>query len=134
MEHHRRAQLAGMPDDFKNAIQVEGENKWVLDQSTALSTQDLHDHRARNRDLAASRCSTATPARIDPASMTMADFLIRIAQLRAKRAELMGYTPMRPTRLETRMAKDTSAVPRILARVLKPALRRAKEERADSRR
>ncbi|MCL4140566.1 UNVERIFIED_CONTAM: hypothetical protein GTU68_028268 [Idotea baltica] len=57
--------------------------------------------------------------------------LIEIAQLRAKRAELMGYKSHAHYQLETRMAKTPQTAEDFLKRVLEPGLERAKEERAD---
>jgi peptidyl-dipeptidase Dcp len=57
--------------------------------------------------------------------------LIRIAQLRARRAELMGYESHAHYQLDTRMAKTPQTAEDFLLRVWQPALARAKEELAD---
>ncbi|MBT8102413.1 MAG: M3 family metallopeptidase, partial [Gammaproteobacteria bacterium] len=56
---------------------------------------------------------------------------IKIAQLRAQRAELMGYASHAHYQLETRMAKTPKGAEDFLLRVWRPGLERAKEERAD---
>ncbi|MEN0079660.1 MAG: M3 family metallopeptidase, partial [Pseudomonadota bacterium] len=57
--------------------------------------------------------------------------LIEIAQLRAERAELLGYASHAEYQLEERMAKTPQGAEDFLLRVWEPGLARAKEERAD---
>jgi peptidyl-dipeptidase Dcp len=56
---------------------------------------------------------------------------IRIARLRAERAELMGYESHAHYQLETRMAKTPEAAEAFLLEVWGPALEQAKKDRAD---
>jgi len=122
------AQLAGMPDDFKNAIKVEGENKWVL--TVDRSVYETFMTQGENRDLR-KQMFDGYRLRASSGEYDNGPILIKIAQLRAKRAELMGYTSHAAYQLETRMAKTPQQAEEFLARVLKPGLERAKEERAD---
>ena len=57
--------------------------------------------------------------------------LIETAQLRAKRAELMGYESHAHYQLDVRMAKTPQGAEDFLLRVWRPGLEQAKQERAD---
>jgi len=56
---------------------------------------------------------------------------IRVAQLRAQRAAILGYASHAHYILETRMAKTPQGAENFLLRVWRPGLEQAKQERAD---
>ena len=122
------SQLAGLPDDFKNAIKVEGEDKWILTVDRAV--YETFMTLGENRDLR-KQMFDGYRLRASSGEYDNGPILIRVAQLRAKRAELMGYPSHAAYQLETRMAKTPQQAEEFLARVLEPGLERAKEERAD---
>ena len=122
------ADLAGLPDDFKSAIKVDGEDKWIL--TVDRSVYETFMTEGENRDLR-KQMFDGYRLRASSGAHDNGPILIRIAQLRAKRAELMGYTSHAAYQLDTRMAKTPEQAEAFLVRVLEPALARAKEERAD---
>jgi peptidyl-dipeptidase Dcp len=122
------AQLAGLADDFMNAIKVDGEDKWVL--TVDRSVYETFMTQGENRDLR-KKMFDGYRLRASSGENDNGPILIKIAQLRAKRAELMGYSSHAAYQLETRMAKTPQQAEEFLERVLKPGLERAKEERAD---
>ena len=122
------AQLAGLADDFKNSIKVEGEDKWVL--TVDRSVYETFMTQGENRDLR-KQMFDGYRLRASSGEYDNGPILIRIAQLRAKRAELMGYPSHAAYQLETRMAKTPQQAEDFLKRVLEPGLARAREERTD---
>ncbi|MEH6808353.1 MAG: M3 family metallopeptidase [Hyphomonas oceanitis] len=122
------ASLAGLSDDFKNAIKVDGEDKWIL--TVDRSVYETFMTEGENRDLR-KQMFDGYRLRASSGEHDNGPILIRIAQLRAKRAELMGYTSHAAYQLAPRMAKTPEQAEAFLVRVLEPALFRAKEERAD---
>lgn len=121
-------QLAGLADDFKNSIKVEGEDKWVL--TVDRSVFETFMTQGENRDLR-KQMFDGYRLRASSGEYDNGPILIRIAQLRARRAELMGYPSHAAYQLETRMAKTPQQAEDFLKRVLEPGLARATEERAD---
>ncbi|WP_430403432.1 M3 family metallopeptidase [Hyphomonas sp.] len=122
------AQLAGLADDFKNSIKVEGEDKWVL--TVDRSVFETFMTQGENRDLR-KQMFDGYRLRASSGEYDNGPILIKIAQLRARRAELMGYPSHAAYQLETRMAKTPQQAEDFLKRVLEPGLARATEERAD---
>ncbi|KCZ92383.1 M3 family metallopeptidase [Hyphomonas johnsonii] len=122
------AQLAGLSDDFRNAIKVDGEDKWVL--TVDRSVYETFMTQGENRELR-QKMFDGYRLRASSGEFDNGPILIRIAQLRAKRAELMGYKSHAAYQLATRMAKTPEQAEAFLVSVLTPALERAKEERAD---
>ena len=122
------ADLAGLSDDFKKAIKVEGEDKWIL--TVDRSVYETFMTEGENRDLR-KQMFDGYRLRASSGAHDNGPILIRIAQLRAKRAELMGYPSHAAYQLAPRMAKTPEQAEAFLVRVLEPALARAKEERAD---
>jgi len=122
------AQLAGLADDFKNSIKVDGEDKWIL--TVDRSVYETFMTQAENRELR-KKMFDGYRLRASSGEYDNGPILIEIAQLRAKRAELMGYSSHAAYQLETRMAKTPQQAEDFLKRVLEPGLERAKEERAD---
>jgi peptidyl-dipeptidase Dcp len=121
-------QLAGLADDFKNSIKVEGEDKWVL--TVDRSVYETFMTQGENRDLR-KQMFDGYRLRASSGEYDNGPILIKIAQLRAKRAELMGYPSHAAYQLETRMAKTPQQAEDFLKRVLEPGLARAREERTD---
>lgn len=121
-------QLAGLADDFKNSIKVEGEDKWVL--TVDRSVYETFMTQGENRDLR-KQMFDGYRLRASSGEYDNGPILIRIAQLRARRAELMGYPSHAAYQLETRMAKTPQQAEDFLKRVLEPGLARAREERTD---
>ncbi|MEQ8322358.1 MAG: M3 family metallopeptidase [Rhodospirillales bacterium] len=122
------AQLAGLADDFKNSIKVDGEDKWIL--TVDRSVYETFMTQAENRELR-KKMFDGYRLRASSGEYHNGPILIEIVQLRAKRAELMGYSSHAAYQLETRMAKTPQQAEDFLKRVLEPGLERAKEERAD---
>lgn len=121
-------QLAGLADDFRNSIKVEGEDKWVL--TVDRSVFETFMTQGENRDLR-KQMFDGYRLRASSGEYDNGPILIKIAQLRARRAELMGYPSHAAYQLETRMAKTPQQAEDFLKRVLEPGLARATEERAD---
>lgn len=120
-------QLAGLADDFKSSIKVEGEDKWVLTVDRPVY-EDFMTH-GENRDLR-KKMFDGYRLRASGGDDDNGPILIKITQLRAKRAQLMGYPSHAAYQLETRMAKTPQQAEDFLKRVLEPGLSRAREERA----
>lgn len=121
------ADLAGLSEDFKNALKVEGEDKWVL--TVDRSVYETFMTQSENRDLR-ERMFNGYRLRASEGEYDNGPLAIKIAQLRAKRAELMGYKSHAHYQLETRMAKTPKGAEDFLLKVWEPGLARAKEERA----
>jgi len=122
------AQTAGLSDDFKAVAWNEEEGAWVvgLDRSsyeTFMTQSELRELRRQLFDGYRLRASSGEGEN--------GAIAIKLAQLRAKRAELMGYRSHAHYQLETRMAKTPEAAEDFLLRVWRPGLARAREELAD---
>jgi peptidyl-dipeptidase Dcp len=122
------ARLKGLPEDLKAAVKVEGEDKWVLtvDRAVYEAAMTTAEDRALRKQLFDGYRLRASSGAFDNGPT-----LIKIAQLRAKRAELMGYKSHAHYELETRMAKTPDQAEDFLKCVLAPGLKRAAEEKAD---
>lgn len=122
------ARLGGLTDDFKNAVKVEGEDKWAVGLSRSFFEGFMSS--AEDRDLRSQLFdgyrNVASSGDYDNGPLA-----IRLAQLRAKRAELMGYKSHAHYVLEQRMAHTPEAALEFLQKVLEPGLKRAAEEQAD---
>ena len=122
------AQLVGLADDFKAALKVDGEDKWVL--TVDRSVYETFMTQSENRDLR-KQMFDGYRLRANSGEYDNGPILIEIAQLRAKNAELMGYTSHAHYQLETRMAKTPKGAEDFLLRVWEPGLVRAKQELAE---
>lgn len=122
------AQLSGLAPDFKSAIKVDGEDKWIL--TVDRSVYETFMTQADNRDLRR-QMFDGYRLRASSGEFDNGPTLIRIAQLRARRAELMGYRNHAEFQLAERMAKTPEAAEAFLVKVLEPGLKRAAEEKAD---
>ncbi|PKP80393.1 MAG: M3 family peptidase [Alphaproteobacteria bacterium HGW-Alphaproteobacteria-18] len=122
------ARLGGLTEDFKNAIKVEGQQKWAVGLSRSFFEgfmSSAEDRELRSQLFDGYR-TVASSGEYDNGPLA-----IKLAQLRAKRAELMGYPSHAHYVLEQRMAHTPEAAIEFLQKVLEPGLARAEEERAD---
>ena len=122
------SQLGGLSESFKSAIKVEGEEKWVvgLNRSPFETFMTQSTNRELRKQLFDGYRLRASAGENDNGPLA-----IKIAQLRAERAQLMGYDSHAHYQLETRMAKTPEAAEEFLLRVWRPGLVRAGEELAD---
>jgi len=122
------AQTAGLSDDFKASLWNEDANAWVVglnrsSYETFMTQSDNRELRAQLFDGYRLRASTGD---IDNGPLA-----IKVAQLRARRAALLGYASHAHYQLEQRMAKTPKGAEDFLLRVWRPGLARAKEELVD---
>ncbi len=122
------AQTAGLSDDFKAAIWSKDAGAWVigLNRSAYETFMTQSEVRELREQLFDGYRLRAVSGDIDNGPLA-----IKVAQLRAKRARLMGYESHAHYQLETRMAKTPTGAEDFLLRVWRPGLARAKEELAD---
>jgi len=122
------ADTAGLSEDFKAAIWNEEAGAWIvgLNRSAYETFMTQSDNRELRKLLFDGYRLRASSGDTDNGPIA-----IKVAQLRAKRAELMGYESHAAYELETRMAKTPEAAEEFLLRVWRPGLEQAKEERAD---
>lgn len=122
------SRLAGLSEGFRNALQVEGEEKWQVGLSRSFFEGFMAS--AEDRDLRQQLFDgyreVASSGEFDNGPLAL-----EIARLRAKRAELMGYKSHAHYVLEDRMARTPEAALEFLGKVLEPGLARAAEEEAD---
>ncbi len=122
------ADLGGLSDSFKAAIKVEDEEKWVVGLNR--SPYETFMTQSTNRELR-QQLFDAYRLRASEGEADNGPLAIKIAQLRAERAQLMGYESHAHYQLETRMAKTPEGAEEFLLRVWRPGLARAREELAD---
>lgn len=122
------ADLGGLSDSFKAAIKVDDENKWVVGLNR--SPYETFMTQSTNRELRQTLFD-AYRLRASEGDNDNGPIAIKIAQLRAERAQLLGYQSHAHYQLETRMAKTPEAAEEFLLRVWRPGLVRAREELAD---
>lgn len=125
------AELAGLTDSFKATLWDEDAQAWVigLDRSVFETFMTQSENRELRKQLFDGYRLRAASGEFDNGPI-----LIEIAQLRAKRARLLGYESHAHYQLETRMAKTPQGAEDFLLQVWRPGLERAKEERADMQR
>ncbi|MEO0424652.1 MAG: M3 family metallopeptidase [Pseudomonadota bacterium] len=122
------ADTAGLSEAFKSSIWDEDEEAWVvtLDRSvyeTFMTQSEVRELREQAFDGYRLRASDG-----DTDNGPLA---IKIAQLRAQRAALLGYDTHADYVLEYNMARTPKGAEDFLLRVWKPGLEQAKVERAD---
>ncbi|MEM7217415.1 MAG: M3 family metallopeptidase [Pseudomonadota bacterium] len=122
------ADTAGLADDFKANIWDADKKAWVLGLNrsvyeTFMTQSDVRSLRKRMFDGYTNRANSG--------EFDNGPLAIEIAQLRAKRAELMGYDSHAHYQLAVRMAKTPQGAEDFLLRVWLPGLQQAKQERAD---
>ncbi len=128
LEISDEAQTAGLSDAFKASVWDEEAGAWVVglnrsSYETFMTESEVRELRAQLFDGYRLRASAG--------ETDNGPLAIRVAQLRAKRAELMGYESHAHYQLETRMAKTPAGAEDFLLRVWRPGLARAKQELAD---
>ncbi|QOY94413.1 M3 family metallopeptidase [Massilia sp. UMI-21] len=129
-----RAELAGMSDKAIDAAAAEGkkrgmEGKFVIPvvnttQQAPLSV--LTNRATREKLLAASMARGSRGGEYDNRNV-----VLKIAKLRAERAQLLGYQNHAAYHLEDQTAKTPAAVNQLLAEFAKPAVRNARKEAAE---
>ncbi|MFK8017135.1 MAG: M3 family metallopeptidase [Gammaproteobacteria bacterium] len=122
------ADVAGLSDDFKAALWDDEANAWVLGLDRSVYENFMVQ--SENRDLR-KRMFDGYTQRASQGEYDNGPVLVKIAQLRAKRAELMGYASHAHYELETRMAKTPQGAEDFLKRVWAPGLEKAKIERSE---
>ena len=122
------ARLAGISPDLKAALNVEGEDRWLIgvDRSVFEDVMTTAEDRELRRALFDGYRLRSSEGQYDNGPVA-----IKIAQLRAKKAELMGYKSHAHYVIENRMARTPEVAMSFLAQVLEPGLQRAAEEIAD---
>ena len=120
--------LGGLSDSFKSAIKVKNEEKWVVGLNR--SPYETFMTQSTNRDLR-KKLFNGYRLRASSGDIDNGPIAIKIAQLRAERARILGYKSHAEYQLETRMAKTPEGAEEFLLRVWRPGLARAKEELAD---
>ena len=121
-------EIAGLSDDFKAAIWDDEKEAWVVGLNR--SSYETFMVQSENRELR-EKLFNGYRLRATTGERDNGPLAIKIAQLRAKRAELMGYDSHADYILEYNMAKTPKGAEDFLLRVWRPGLERAKEERAD---
>ena len=121
-------EIAGLSDDFKAAVWDEDKQAWVVGLNR--SSYETFMVQSENRELR-DKLFNGYRLRATSGDRDNGPLAIKIAQLRAKRAELMGYNSHAEYILEYNMAKTPKGAEDFLLRVWRPGLERAKEERAD---
>ena len=121
-------EIAGLSDDFKAAIWNEDKKAWMVGLNR--SSYETFMVQSENRDLR-KKLFDGYRMRASGGDIDNGPLAIRVAQLRAKRAELLGYKSHAHYTLETRMAKTPQGAEDFLLRVWRPGLEQAIKERAD---
>ena len=122
------ADTAGLSDEFKGNIWNEDKQAWVvtLDRSVYETFMTQSENRELREQAFNGYRQRATEGDTDNGPLA-----IKIAQLRAQRAALLGYDSHAHYILEYNMARTPKGAEDFLLRVWRPGLERAKEERAD---
>jgi len=119
-------ELAGLSEDFKAALKQD--DVWVL--KLDRSVYETFMTQSENRDLR-KQMFDGYRLRASEGELDNGPIAIRLAQLRAKRAELLGYGSHAEYILEYNMARDPETVENFLVRVWEPGLAQAKSERSE---
>jgi len=122
------SRLGGLSADFKNALDADGNKTWEIGLDRSVFEGFMTN--ALDRDLR-SQLFDGYRLRASKGEFDNGAVAIKIAQLRAKRAELMGYKSHAHYVIDNRMARTPEAALEFLAKVLEPGLKRAAEEQAD---
>ena len=120
------AELAGVSDDVRGSLWDEEREAWVLGLSRSVYESLMTQ--SDNRDLR-KRLFDGYRLRAADGEFDNGPLAVRIAELRARRAELMGYASHAHYQLENRMAKTPQAAEAFLLDVWRPALAKAKADR-----
>ena len=119
------SELAGLSPDFKKALWDEDEQAWMIGLDRSVYENFMVQ--AENRDLRKKLFDGYT-LRASAGEHDNGPILIKIAQLRARRAELMGYKSHAHYELEDRMAKTPQGAEDFLKQVWMPGLAKAQIE------
>lgn len=130
------AQLDGLTDDQKaRAAQLAAaqghEGKWAINMQRASCDPVLRY--AKNRELRQKVYLTYVNRGNQGNQYDSKNIAAQLVRLRLEKAKLMGYKDFSALALETRMAKEASAVYKLLDAVWKPAVAKAQAELADIR-
>jgi peptidyl-dipeptidase Dcp len=129
----RRAELAGLPESAINAA-AEAAKARGMDGQWLISLQNTSGQPAlaqlENRALR-ERLYWASVERANSGEFDNTGVLVRMAQLRAERARLLGYEHHAAYALEDQTARTTEAVNGLLARLAPAAVANARREAAD---
>ena len=128
LELKEEDEVAGLSDDFKSAIYDANKEAWVVGLNR--SAYESFMVQSTNRKLR-ERLFNGYRLRASKGEYDNGPIAVKIAQLRAERAGLMGYDSHAHYILEYNMAKTPQGAEDFLLRVWRPALARAKQERAD---
>ena len=120
--------VAGLSDDFKTAIWDDEKEAWVVGLNR--SSYETFMTQSENRELR-EKLFNGYRLRATSGERNNGPLAIQIAQLRAERAELMGYDSHAHYILEYNMAKTPQGAEDFLLRVWEPGLAQATQERAD---
>jgi peptidyl-dipeptidase Dcp len=124
------AELSGLPAGMVGSARAKAEAKskegWLfgLDRGTYEGFMTFSDHREYRRQMNQAYRSRAGQGGVNDNR----DLLAEVAQLRAERAQLLGYPSHSAYQLETRMAKTPSNAEDFLKQVWKPGLEKAGQE------
>ena len=121
-------EIAGLSEDFKAAIWNEEKQAWVVGLNR--SSYETFMVQSENRELR-EKLFNGYRLRATAGERDNGPLAIKIAQLRAERAELMGYDSHAHYILEYNMAKTPKGAEDFLLRVWRPGLEQAKKERED---
>ena len=121
-------EIAGLSEDFKAAIWNEEKEAWVVGLNR--SAYETFMVQSRNRELR-EKLFNGYRLRASQGERDNGPLAVKIAQLRAERAELMGYESHAHYVLEYNMAKTPEGAEDFLLRVWRPGLEQAKKERED---
>ena len=121
-------EIAGLSDDYKAAIWKEDKEAWVVGLNR--SSFETFMVQSENRELR-KKLLDGYRLRASAGERDNGPLAIKIAQLRAERAELMGYDSHAHYILEYNMARTPKNTEDFLLRVWRPGLEQAKQERAD---
>ncbi|MBT8100798.1 MAG: M3 family metallopeptidase, partial [Gammaproteobacteria bacterium] len=122
------ADTAGLTDDFKANIWDDEKQAWIVGLNR--SVYETFMTQSENRELR-EKLFNGYRNRAAKGEHDNGPIAIRVAQLRAKLAELKGYESHAHYQLEQRMAKTPQGAEDFLLQVWRPGLERAKEERAE---
>jgi len=128
MEITNPKHLSGLSESFKASIKVGNEERWVVGLNR--SPFETFMTQSTNRDLR-KKLFDGYRLRGSSGDSNNGPIVIKIAQLRSERAQLMGYKSHAHYQLEPRMAKTPEAAVAFLLRVWNPGLERVKNELSD---
>ncbi len=128
LELKEEDEVAGLSDDFKSAIYDADKKAWVVGLNR--SAYESFMVQSTNRELR-ERLFNGYRLRASKGEYDNGPIAVKIAQLRAERAALMGYDSHAQYILEYNMAKTPQGAEDFLLSVWRPALAQAKQERAD---